>query len=161
MNLNGETPSRLDGLVERVIRRAHERGDIRAVALVGRFRSVRLNAAGWSVLVAFGAALGGVISIALRTPPTAAMPLGIATSWAAARVWDQRRWANSTTSLSRDDLAEQDYELALERLRSIGVSATTSSYWDEGVGDIQWAIRCRNADLEAAQRVLDDLAGSP
>ena len=127
----------------------------------GGFRTIQLNVVGWSALLGTGSAVGSLISLPTRLPLVGGILAGVAGTWAGLLAWDERRWRNSTVAVSRGELAKDDYKTAVEALRSQGVAATYRALVDEETGETYGAIECRQADLDAVERLLDQMAPGP
>lgn len=125
----------------------------------GGFKTIELNAAGWSALIAGGAVAGAAASLASRAPLVPTIMLGVVGGWAALLGLDHRRWRNSTVSLSRNDLSAETYAEAVERLRAMGIAVSARELVDDDTGDVHRALACRQADLDAVEKVLGDVIG--
>lgn len=127
----------------------------------GGFRTVELNLAGWSTLVAAGLAAGG-LSVVAGSPPAVALPAGVVVAWLVAVVLDTVRWRNMHTGMGRGGLDELNGREIVARLRSAGIDANYEervSIEPDGTLYTDRSIRCRNADVNEVERVMDEVLG--
>lgn len=125
----------------------------------GGFRTVELNLAGWSTLVAAGLAAGG-LSVVAGTPPVVALPAGVVAAWLVALVLDTVRWRNSYTGMGRGGLDEINGQAIVARLRDARIDANYEEHIfiePDGTLYTQRSIRCRNADAPKVRRVMDEV----
>ena len=120
----------------------------------GGFRTVELNVVGWSALVGVGLLLGGLLLLLTAIPAAVALPAGVLFTWAVLLILDNHRWRNSKINIGRGDLDETTAQNIVERLRTMGITATYLELHCEG--DVQRGITCRQADAEVVRRVLDE-----
>jgi hypothetical protein len=127
----------------------------------GGFRTVELNIVGWSALVGAGLVLGAVVFFVTDLNVFVALALGVVMIWPTILVLDYRRWRNSKTHSSRDDMTDESGAEIVARLARLGIQATYEVHEDdpEDGGGIHRGIRYRNADAETVRRVTNELLG--
>lgn len=122
----------------------------------GGFKTVALNAAGWSALIAAGLVLGAMVVVATSVRAVVALPTGILVTWLLLLSLDHFRWRNSRVCIGRDDMDPTTGTEIVDRLQGMGVAAT---YWEDydDDNDTRRGIVCRQADAETVRKVMDQL----
>jgi hypothetical protein len=138
------------------LRRARKLDPLRRLS-PGGFRTIALNAVGWTCLIATGLAAGG-LSVVAGTPAVAALPAGVVAAWLIVLGLDYRRWRNGVVTVGRDGLDPATGAEIVSRLRDDGLDASYEEHvFDEPDGSLylQRGITCRNADRAKVEAVMD------
>jgi hypothetical protein len=120
----------------------------------GGFRSIELNAVGWTALLGAGLAVGALAAALTPLPLGAALVAGPCLAWALVLMWDHRRFGNSMIHVVRDDLDEDAAGALASRLKQLGIAATYHEYVLDD-GDVQRGILCRQRDVDAVRELME------
>jgi hypothetical protein len=130
----------------------------------GGFRTVELNARGWSAILGIGLGWGGIVVLLTSAPAIAALPAGMLLTWITFLAIDRHRHRNHVVHMGYGDLDAETGAAIVEDLRSRGIVA---SYFeippeDDDDYETQRGIRCRRADSPVARHVIaGHLRGGP
>ena len=125
----------------------------------GGFRTVELNAVGWSALVGTGLVLGGVAALLTPVRTRVLLPLGMLLTWAGVLVADYVRWRSGTVGIGFGDLDEATARRVVDELGRRGITVAYREYRDDGDSDPQRVIECRNADAARVHEAVSELLG--
>ncbi|MBI4935092.1 MAG: hypothetical protein HY828_14510 [Actinobacteria bacterium] len=103
------------------LRRATPTAHIARWLRTGGFRQIDLNIAGWTAVLAPGAAVGLVSGILLDQVLLIAVPAGLVCSWLVAVSIDRWRWSRSECGYDISDLSPQATDDLTARLTSDGI----------------------------------------
>ena len=142
------------------LQRIRRGGSLRHERSPGGFKSVWLDAAGWSALLGAGLAAGGLVALA-GAPITLALPGGVVATWGVLLLLDHLRWRNLHTGIGTTGLDARSGPVIVGRLREMGIEAAFEEIvvgdLDDGSTDVQRNIVCRNADRDAVEAVMREV----
>ena len=142
------------------LRRARLLDPLRHERSAGGFRSVELNAAGWSALVGAGLVAGGIAALA-GAPPVIALPSGVVAAWAVVLVLDHLSRRNLHTGMGTTGLDAETGPIIVARLREMGIEASYREIvlddLDDGTPGVQRSIVCRNADRDTVEAAMFEI----
>jgi len=124
----------------------------------GGFQTVWLNFFGWGALVGTGLAVGAIAGLVTPLPLWITLVAGVLVTWAVVLVLDRHRFRNSTIHVCRDDLDHETGAAVVAHLEGLGIAATYEEdmFDDEDEPYVQRGILCRQADVDAVERVMSE-----
>lgn len=121
----------------------------------GGFKTVALNAVGWSALIATGLVLGAIVVLATGIPAVVSLPAGVLGTWVLLLSLDHFRWRNLPVHIGRAGMNPEIGASIVARLQDMGIAASyREDPPDDDLDDEQRGIVCRQADAETVRKVM-------